>query len=669
MEKDLITKPKEALSKDISVAFLRNSSFLLLVIIALMFIMVCSSSLFNDANRTKDNLTTQSEKISSVISRLERIPEIVPLWDLVDHQSPVVNLIEDGINYQINDLSNELDIYIVPSTGKTLLYWLAPQQPWFTGVLPEERLALHTSLLEKNRLFQRKTSASNYTKLLEVTNQNAEYLRQQIQDYNDYLNKLPTLIVVANAIIFLFICCFIYLLWFRYLRSVVNRLEERNTYLADQAKQLDYLAYNDVVTAAKNRQYFSRSINAMVTNNDGQLPFSVIHVDINRFKLINDTYGHKAGDYVLQAISRLLINAFPKSVVSRTGADEFLIINQGSSKASLQKTLHSIVEKSREPITYNGQVLTTLVNIGVTTFPNDGRSISELLRNLQDALNEAKKMNHGDGDVVFYEDMDVSKTNLPMPAYVDLINAIAKDEFIVFYSPLFDISTMRIIGAEALLRWNHPRFGGINIEHLIKVAEQMGLIARITDVVLRDITELHHRLFREFSRHFKLSINFSGGSREINEQIKSTMATIKQHPSLAHNLVVEITEKVIFGTRGLELSESMEPLRKMGVHISLDDFGTGFASLTHLMEVKFDSLKIDRSFVMDMLDSDTANNIVKSMVSLGRALDKEVVAEGIEDNEYLEALHELGCTTGQGYLMSKPIPKASFIDLLKDQNP
>lgn len=669
MEQDLVIKPSASLSKDISATFLRNSSFLLLIIILLMFVMVCSASLFNDANKIKDNLVTQQEKIASVISRLERIPEILPLWDLVDHQSPVVNLIEDGINYQINDLNNELEAYKKPSMGKTLLYWLAPKQPWFAEVLPEERQSLHDELLQYNRLFQNKTSASHYAKLLEVTNKNAEYIRHKIQDYNTYLNKLPAIIIVANFIVFLLICCLIYLLWFRYLRSVVSRLEERNTYLADQAKQLDYLAYNDVVTAAKNRQYFSRSINAMVTNNDGKLPFSVIHVDINRFKLINDTYGHKAGDYVLQAISRLLINYFPKSVVSRTGADEFLIINQNAAKADLEKSLHTIVEKSREPITYNGQVLTTLVNIGVASFPNDGRSISELLRNLQDALNEAKKKNYGDGDVVFYEDMDVSKTNLPMPAYVDLTNAIAKDEFMVFYSPLFEISTMRIIGAEALLRWNHPRFGGINVEHLIKVAEQMGLIARITDVVLKDVTDLHHQLFKEFTRHFKMSINFSGGIREINEQIKSTLATIKQHPSLAKNLVVEITEKVIFGTRGLELSESMEPLRKMGVQISLDDFGTGFASLTHLMEVKFDSLKIDRAFVMDMLVSDTANNIVKSMISLGRALDKEVVAEGIEDNDYLEALNALGCTTGQGYLMSKPIPKAEFIDLLKDQNP
>jgi diguanylate cyclase (GGDEF)-like protein len=427
----------------------------------------------------------------------------------------------------------------------------------------------------------------------------------------------------------------------------------------DKAGQLERLAHHDALTGLANRNLLHERIrDAIERARDRQEGFAILSVDLDRFKTVNDTLGHSVGDELLRQIAERL-NGCARRVdtVARIGGDEFVVLAGVNGPDGARGLATGIVERIGEPYQVSGSHLTIGSSIGIVLAPQDGMSVDRLLRNADLALYRAKAS--GRNGFCFF-DSDIERAALARYRLeCALPEALENDEFELFYQPWITLRSGDISGCEALLRWRHPVLGVIGPGEFVSVAEDIGLIGRIGEWVLR-------RACREaaaWPRPIKVAVNLSVAQFMTGDLCATVMAALSASGLPPQRLELEITESLLIedheGTLG-----SLHRLRDHGISIALDDFGTGYSSLTYLRQFPFDRIKIDQTFVAEMMTRADCAAIVAAVVGLGRSLGVDITAEGIETRDQLSMLRAAGCTQGRGYLISRPKPAAAIVEML-----
>lgn len=455
----------------------------------------------------------------------------------------------------------------------------------------------------------------------------------------------------------------------RALRNQVATLESvvatRTEKLEAANQQLRHLATHDSLTGLPNRILLDdRLAQAMAHAKRDSTKFAVLVVDLDRFKHINDTLGHHAGDTVLDQVSRRLLSVTRDiDTVARTGGDEFAVVISPSGNA---EDALSIAQRANEalraPMQIAGIDLHVTGSIGVAYFPTDGASGESLMARADAAMYCAKQ--RGRNNVQrFAAGMDAT-TVARVGLESDLHHAIQANEFELHYQPKADTASGDVYSAEALIRWRHPERGLIQPNDFIPLAEECGLITEIGAWVLREACRQCAEWQRNGLPAVRVAVNVAAAQFHRGDLLDIVRHALAQERLSPRFLEIELTESAVM-TNPEESAAILEQLSRMGVMVSVDDFGTGYSSINYLKRFPIDKLKIDRSFVQ-ALDGDVDASIVRAIVSLAHSLRLKVVAEGVETSEQLRFLQSLGCDQYQGFHFSPPLPAQQFANLLRD---
>ncbi|HYI12393.1 MAG TPA: EAL domain-containing protein [Thermoanaerobaculia bacterium] len=420
-------------------------------------------------------------------------------------------------------------------------------------------------------------------------------------------------------------------------------------------QQIEYQAYHDALTGLANRRLFQEHLSlALALAQRRKSLVAVLFLDLDHFKVVNDSLGHTVGDELLREVARRLKSAVREGdTVARVGGDEFTIVLQELPRRDgADEVARKVLRTLAEPMEISGNRLYVTTSIGVTLFPDDGDDAEALLKNADTAMYRAK----ADGRNTYHlATRELSRsTHERMTLESGLHRALESGEFELLYQPQVETDDMNIVGMEALLRWNHPDRGVIAPEQFIAVAEERGLILPIGEWVIRKACHGARRFHDLGVPHFRVSVNLS--ARQFRDPsllsiVESAIAEARIDP---HTLELEITETVAMEDVALTMS-TLAQLRKRGVTIAIDDFGTGHSSLSYLKRFPIDALKIDRGFVFDLPDGFEDAAIVSSIIQLANGLGLRVVAEGVETREQLDFLRESGCREVQGFYFSYPV--------------
>jgi diguanylate cyclase (GGDEF)-like protein len=420
---------------------------------------------------------------------------------------------------------------------------------------------------------------------------------------------------------------------------------------ADSEERLREIALIDAVTGLSNRHSFNNQLHEQCRLlESGESSFALFMVDLDRFKAINDSMGHPVGDLLLEKVAERIRQAMrPGDVVARIGGDEFAMIARGISNREAARGLaERIVATLSEPFNLDGQIAEIGASVGVTLAPADSSNAETLTQQADVALYCAK--NSGRGCTCLFDQSLAEQTRQRCELEIDLRRAWANREFEVHFQPILDVETRKFTGAEALLRWTSATRGAVSPAEFIPVAEEMGLVMPIGELVIEKACEAA----MSWPDHLSVSINVSpvqmmGG--RLPETVTRALANSGLPP---HRLEIEITETALLGDDdgGRRI---LEELRALGVSISLDDFGTGYSSLSYLHRFPMDRIKIDRSFVDRLPDDPGSVSIVHAICQLGRSLGLSITAEGIETEAQFAFIAEQGCTHMQGFLYSEPV--------------
>ncbi len=439
------------------------------------------------------------------------------------------------------------------------------------------------------------------------------------------------------------------------------------------------LAYYDELTELPNRQLFSQSLERTIAiaQRDGQR-FAVLFVDLDRFKRINDTLGHSVGDELLKEVARRLENCTRSTDsvaridpsedggirLARLGGDEFVIKLYGVENDETVSTIASrIISALTPPFSCEGHQFVVTPSIGIALYPQDGQTGEELLMNADSAMYRAKYF--GRNNYKFYSETMRTKSLHRLDLENQIRKAIDGGQFELHYQPKVDAETWSLVGAEALLRWNHPERGSIAPDDFIPVAEETGLIVPIGQWVLREACKQVRAWSTLPTGTIPVSVNISSHQFNSDGLIEDVLDAVSGAGIDALLLELEITESVLLQDADSTLI-ALRHLKQAGISLSIDDFGTGYSSLSYLKRFPIDTLKIDRSFVKDLhCDADDAA-ICAAILAMARQLGLNVVAEGVESEEQLEFLRRHGCNQIQGYLCSKPLSVDDFAAMLNN---
>jgi len=432
-------------------------------------------------------------------------------------------------------------------------------------------------------------------------------------------------------------------------------------------ERLHFLANHDALTGLPNRTLFIEKLQSAVEQADqfGRR-FALLFIDLDRFKMVNDTLGHHAGDELLMRIAAELQRIMPNlSTVARLSGDEFTVLLENiDSVQQVASRAQSILDAISAESTVAGQVVFISASIGISMFPEDGVMADALLVNADTAMYRAKE--RGKNNFQFYTaDMNARAIERLKMEY-SLHRALAQQELEVWYQPKVRLENGHIIGAEALLRWRHPDMGLISPAQFIPIAEESSLITSIGEWVL-DTSCTDIRRWRDAGLlEGRIAVNVSGRQLKYSSFVDSVSQTLERHGLSSDTLELEITESVVMDEDS-GMVEVLRRLQALGVYLSIDDFGTGYSSLSYLKRLPVRGLKIDQSFIMDLHQDRDDAAITQAIISIARSLGLELVAEGVELDEQRLFLVEQGCDCGQGYLFSRPVPAAEFERLLQHQ--
>lgn len=423
----------------------------------------------------------------------------------------------------------------------------------------------------------------------------------------------------------------------------------------------------DTLTGLYNRNYFIDTIGKHIKDyNDTNEMFSIIVIDIEGFKDTNDTLGHIIGDKFLIEITKRLNSIInEKHLASRIDGDEFAVLVKNTNKKHLLYLSDLILDSLNQPYIISNTEIYLNFNIGISIFPKDGANSENLIKFANVAMQQAK--NNSNNRINFYTNEISEKMEQKFFLANYLFGAISNNELTIVYQPIFSINDKTIVGAEALLRWNNPVLGQVPPDKFIPMAEKTGLIISIGEWVIKSVCEQVETWKQKGYKLIPISINISVNQLENFDFAKTTINIMESKNIDSRNIEFEITERVSLGDT-VKIVNNIKELKKYGIKISMDDFGTGFSSLGQLGVFELDKLKIDKIFIDDLVHGLRRQNLVKSIIAMAQSLNLITVAEGIETSEQLCHLKGLGCQFGQGFIFSKPLKVEDIEKLLKEES-
>ena len=432
-----------------------------------------------------------------------------------------------------------------------------------------------------------------------------------------------------------------------------------------QTLTLEHQALHDYLTDLPNRTLFQDRLQQAIRNSRrSSHSFAIILMDLDRFKEVNDTLGHDVGDLLLKEVGRRLKDTVRSAdTVARLGGDEYVIILESLSEQYVEAVADKIRKALDHPFVLDGEVVDISASLGIARFPEHGSDAVTLIRRADMAMYAAKQEHSG---FAIYTEAHEHGSRTDLAFKSELRQAIEQDELVLYYQPKIDHASAKVMGVEALVRWQHPKRGFLPPDHFIAAAEQTGLIGPLARWVLNKALQQCAAL-HQAGMWISVAVNLS--ARNLHDkQLPTDIADLLRSTGVAPAyLVLEITETAVMDDPKFAL-EILHQLDEMGVTLAIDDFGTGYSSLAYLSKLPVDEIKIDKSFVIGMMTDKQAAVIVRSTIDLGHNLGLKVVAEGVETRQVWEFLTQWGCDAAQGYYMSKPLPQSQLIPWLQDSN-
>ena len=444
--------------------------------------------------------------------------------------------------------------------------------------------------------------------------------------------------------------------------AIVRDLSER----LEVQEKLRHLAHHDSLTNLPNRLLFMDRLEHALVRRRETSQLAILFLDLDRFKIINDTLGHGCGDKILQMLSNRLSACVRKGdTLARLSGDEFaIVLEEAESTEDVVAVARHILEQLVAPFIVDERELFITTSIGISISPTDGDDSQTLLKHADIAMYRAKDL--GRNTYQFYSSDMSSKAFERLNLETSLRYALEREQFKLAYQPQVDIESGKITGFEALLRWQHPDLGIVGPLDFIPILEETGLIVPVGEWVLNTACAQTKLWQEKFNPDLRIAINLSARQFNNSELVSKVIDALLMADLPADTLELEITESVLMQKQEW-MSNAFELFKDMGVHIALDDFGTGYSSLSYLKRFPIDTIKIDRSFIRDVTEDADDAAIVSAIIAIAKSLQLDVVAEGVETNEQLEFVKEKGCSSMQGYLFSKPLMAEDMDELLSKQ--
>ncbi len=419
--------------------------------------------------------------------------------------------------------------------------------------------------------------------------------------------------------------------------------------------ELEQLAFYDPLTGLSNRRMLSQKLQQFLSTVDNNNKAALLYLDLDDFKRINDSMGHNSGDHLLLKIASRLNKIVKKGdLVSRLGGDEFaILLFNTDSINNVSKIAKRLVKAVKKPVFIDERRFVISTSIGITLIPKDGKDAQSLLRNADMAMYVAK--NAGKNGFSFFHQQLHQQAIEKHRIESELSNAIKRQELLLYYQPLIDLTTGKVKSFEALIRWQHPTDGLVTPDRFIGIAEESGLIVEIGYWVIREACQMINKGKVEHQQQLTIAVNLSPKQfmdPNLLENIQNILQDIDIPP---HCLEIEITESSLM-TDVTDAVDILEQLRTIGIKVAIDDFGTGYSSLAQLKKLPVDKLKIDQSFISSLASDQSDQKIVQAIIIMAHTLQIDVVAEGIETQQQLDLLKSKKCNIGQGYFFSRPVP-------------
>jgi diguanylate cyclase (GGDEF)-like protein/PAS domain S-box-containing protein len=427
-------------------------------------------------------------------------------------------------------------------------------------------------------------------------------------------------------------------------------------------QKINQMATYDSLTGLPNRYFLNMQLkNSLKSSKESGKPVALMFIDLDKFKIINDTMGHSFGDAVLQKASQEIKKCLKKNdFISRYGGDEFIVVLENGCQDRAEQVAQRIAQRFSQPLDIGKHKIDTTPSIGISFYPLDCSDAETLLKYADIAMYQAKSL--GRNNYIIYKSEMSYEVSRRMQLENGLKKALENGEFVVQYQPQIDIATGDILGSEALIRWKHPELGIVPPNEFIPIAEETGLIVPIGEWVLKTACMQSKAWQNSGLRPINMAVNVSYQQLKYKGFINSIQEALKESGLEPKYLELEITESVLRNAEELKLI--FDELTPIGIKLSIDDFGVGYSSLSMLQHVVINNIKIDMSFIRGIQESSKTAAIVKTIINMGKNLNCNITAEGIEAKEQVDFLKENNCNYGQGYLFSRPLDESDFEKLL-----
>lgn len=588
-----------------------------------------------------DCIFDKNENLIYLYGTIQDITGKKELREIIGQTQETINRIQKRFQVMVQESS---DVFEIISPDGTTRY-ISPAIERIMGYKPNERIG------KSSLQFLKEEEKAEFNRMLELVVQNpdqrssGDFSIKTSEGKQIYLSMTMSNQITEPSIQGIVVN------W----RDITERIQSQ--------KEIEYIATHDELTKLPNRVYLKKRMNQLCEDyKDSEDSFALIMLDIDGFKYINDALGYQLGDQlIINVVERLKSYLGSNGFLFRYTGDQFALILCGNSAKDYETVAREITLLFLEAFKVDIYELDTTISLGISIFPNDEKDADLLINYANIALLRAK--HEGKNRYQFYS------TDIGVQIYKqvvlrnDLIKAIERNQFEVYYQAQVNLQSSDILAAEALIRWEHPEWGMVSPNEFISLAEETGFIVNIGNWMLREVCKNYKKWMDEGLHPIKVSVNYSSiqfFERNFVENIKNIIDEYGLDP---HFLIMEITESVLMKNAEKAIVD-IQQLQALGIQVALDDFGTGFSCLAYLNSFNIDILKIDRSFIKNVLLDETSTIITKSVIDLAQELRIKLVAEGIENWDQLSYLRELNCFSGQGYIYNKPVPNHEFEELL-----